>query len=112
VENDLEERGHPPRKNRIISRKKIREFTDNHPEHLKHSPTLKAWFKTVEHATWETFADVRKTFASADQVGKFVVFNVGGTKFRFIVEINYKSNIIYLRHVLTHSEYDEEKWKS
>lgn len=110
--NDLEEDIQPPRKNHLISRKKVREFIDGHPEHEKHSETLYDWCKTLELATWGKFADVRETFPSADQVGKFVVFNVGGNKFRFIAEIKYKSKVIFLRHVLTHPEYDQGKWKS
>jgi mRNA interferase HigB len=110
--NDLEDDIRPPRKNHLISRKKVREFIESHPEHAKHSEVLYDWCKTLELATWEKFADVRKTFPSADHVGKFVVFNVGGNKFRFIAEINYQGSPIFLRHVLTHSEYDKEKWKS
>jgi mRNA interferase HigB len=55
--------------------------------------------------------EVRKTFASADAVGKWTVFNIKGNEFRLIAEINYRSRRLYVRHVLTHAEYDREKWK-
>jgi mRNA interferase HigB len=34
-----------------------------------------------------------------------------GNSYRLIVEINYRSGRIFIRHVLTHAEYDKGKWK-
>ncbi|MBW4693232.1 MAG: type II toxin-antitoxin system HigB family toxin [Lyngbya sp. HA4199-MV5] len=36
---------------------------------------------------------------------------MGGNKVRLIVTIHYNRNKIYIRAVLTHAEYDEERWK-
>jgi mRNA interferase HigB len=55
---------------------------------------------------------VRKTFSSADAVGKWTVFNVKGNRYRLITEINYAFGRIHIRHVLTHAEYDRGIWKS
>ncbi|WP_354005415.1 type II toxin-antitoxin system HigB family toxin [Roseateles amylovorans] len=52
------------------------------------------------------FVDVRKTFNSADEVGDHVVFNVNSN--RVITIIHYQARRIYVRHVLTHRDY--EKW--
>ncbi len=57
------------------------------------------------------FAQLRETFPHADQVGKFTVFNIGGNKVRLIAAVHYNRNKIYIRHVLTHQEYDVGKWK-
>jgi len=46
-----------------------------------------------------------------DIVGEQVVFDVGGNKVRAITKIQYGSSIILITHILTHSEYDKEKWK-
>lgn len=51
-------------------------------------------------------------FPHADKVGKFTVFNVGGNKVRLIAAIHYNRGKIYIRHVLTHREYDKGAWKS
>ena len=45
-------------------------------------------------------------FASADQVGKLTVFNLGGNKVRLIAAIHYNRKRIYIRAVLTRAEYD------
>ncbi len=92
----------------IISQKKLREFWEEYPD--AEGP-LRAWHRVAEHATWETFADVRATYATADKVGKFIVFNIAGNKFRLVVVVHFNRGKIYIRHVLTHREYDEGAWK-
>ena len=57
------------------------------------------------------FAQLRETFSHADQVRKFTVFNIGGNKVRLIAAVHYNRNKIYIRHVLTHQEYDTGMWK-
>jgi mRNA interferase HigB len=92
---------------RIISKKKLREFWENH------SPAkapLEAWHQIARRAEWEAFADVQAVFGSADQVGKLTVFNIGGNKYRLIAAIHFNRGILYVRHILTHAEYDEGKW--
>jgi mRNA interferase HigB len=93
---------------RVISEKKLREFYAVHPE--AETP-LRAWARTVRQSEWEKFADVRLTYAHADQVGKFTVFDIGGNKFRLVVVIHFNHGRVYLRHVLTHKDYDRGDWK-
>lgn len=93
----------------IISKKKLREFWD---KHLKAKAPLEAWYQVTLAVEWESFADVRKTFNTADQIGKFTVFNIGGNKYRLIAVIHFNRGKLFVRHVLTHAEYDEEKWKN
>ncbi len=92
----------------VISKKKLREFREQYP---RAKSALEQWYQVARNAEWESFADVRKTFNTADQVGKFTVFDIGGNKFRLIAVIHFDRGKIYVRHVLTHAEYDEEKWK-
>ncbi len=55
--------------------------------------------------------EVRLTFPTADAVGRFTIFNIKGNAYRLITEINYRTERIFLRHVLTHAEYDKGAWK-
>ncbi|MCE9561924.1 MAG: type II toxin-antitoxin system HigB family toxin [Planctomycetes bacterium] len=93
----------------VISKKKLREFWDTHP---RAKAALEAWYQVAEHAEWGSFAEVRKTFNTADQVGKFTVFDIGGNKYRLIAAIHFNRGKVFVRHVLTHAEYDEGKWKN
>ncbi len=92
---------------RIISKKKLREFWEEHP---KAKSALETWYQVVRHAEWDNFHDVRQTFNTADQVGHLTVFDIGGNKFRLIAAIHFNRGKVFVRHVLTHSEYDEGKW--
>ncbi len=92
----------------LISRKKLREAVVRHDD--LESP-LDAWFRITKKALWRSLPDVRKTFSSADAVGKWTIFNIKGNRYRLITEINYAGGRIYIRHVLTHAEYDRGGWK-
>jgi mRNA interferase HigB len=66
-----------------------------------------------EHGTkWQNFVDLRQVFPSADQVGNLTVFNIGGNNYRLITLVDYKYQKVFIRHVLTHAEYDKEEWKN
>ena len=92
----------------IISRKRLREAATRHPEL---ESALDAWFRIAKKAVWQKLADIRETFASADTVEKWTVFNIKGNKYRLIAEVNYRFRRIYIRHVLTHAEYDRQRWR-
>ncbi len=92
----------------VISKKKLREFWKEHP---KAQSPLEAWYQIVRHAEWENFSDVRATFNTADQVGHFTVFDIGGNKFRLIAAIHFNRGKVFVRHVLSHAEYDSDHWK-
>jgi len=92
----------------VISRKKLKEAAVRHNDL---DGPLDVWFRIAKRASWQSLTDVRKTFATADAVDKWTVFNIKGNKYRLIAEMNYRFQRIYIRHVLTHAEYDEENWK-
>jgi mRNA interferase HigB len=91
-----------------ISRKKLKEAAE-HSSAL--AAPLDVWFRIAKSASWKNLAEVRRTFSSADAVGKWTVFNIKGNQFRLIAEINYTLGRVYIRHVLTHAEYDRGGWK-
>ncbi len=92
----------------VITRKRLNEFAEKFPE-MKNA--LADWYRQMKQNDFASIADVREVFPSADKVGKLTVFNVGGNKIRLIAAIHYNRKKIYIRAVLTHKEYDAEKWK-
>ena len=93
----------------IITRKRLMEFARTHPD--ARAP-LNYWFAIVRKTEYVSFAGLRITFPSADQVGRFTVFNIGGNRFRLIAAIHYNRQKVYIRHVLTHAEYDRGAWRT
>ncbi len=92
----------------IISRKPLKEFSSYHPNS---KTALDTWFQIVSTNTFENFNDLRQIFPSADQVGHLIVFNIGGNKYRLIASVHFNRQKLYVRHILTHAEYDRGKWK-
>ncbi len=92
----------------IISKRMLREFWEKHPH--AEGP-LQEWHKNVKKAQWTKFADIRAVYSTADLVGKCVVFNLGGNKFRLIVIVSRDWKRVYVRFVMTHREYDRGFWK-
>ena len=65
----------------------------------------------TESVIWSTPADVRRTFNTADFVGDLTVFDVGGNKYRVVAFVHYRRRAVYIKHVLTHSEYEKGAWR-
>ncbi|MCX6631517.1 MAG: type II toxin-antitoxin system HigB family toxin [Candidatus Solibacter sp.] len=94
---------------RVISKAAITDFAKNHKDALE---LLMHWYVVAKRARWQSLVEVRGDFRHADAVECFAVFNIGGNKYRLVAVIKYRWQVIYVRHVLTHSEYSKEKWES
>ena len=92
----------------IITRKRLLGFSNKYPDSAE---PLDRWYRIVKHSNYNSFAELRKTFPQADQVGNLVVFNIGGNKYRLIAYVVFSAKRIYIRHILTHSAYDKGNWK-
>ncbi len=92
----------------VISRKALRIFSQRYPDSRT---AVDSWFHILETNQFDSFDALRKVFPSADKVGNLYVFNIGGNKYRLIASIHFNRQKVYIRHVLTHAEYDKGKWK-
>jgi len=92
----------------VITKKRLIEFAARYP--ASRDPLLK-WYRIVSQTDFSSFQALRLIFGSADQVDRFTVFDIGGNKYRLIAAVHYNRRRIYIRHVLTHPEYDKGKWK-
>lgn len=71
---------------------------------------VEAWEAEVEAAVWRTPHEMKQRYPSADPVGKMnTIFNIKGNKYRLWALINYEKQMILVKEVGTHVEY--EKWK-
>ena len=93
----------------IITYKRLKEFWQKHPNS---QTNLQVWYNRTQEAQWNNFVELREVFPSADQVGGLTVFNISGNNYRLVVLVDYKYKKVFIRHVLTHAEYDTEDWKN
>ena len=92
----------------VITRKRLLEFAKKHPDC---SSALESWYRIVKRTNFNSFNELRQTFPSADNVDKLTVFTIGGNKARLIAAIHYNTHRVYIRHILTHKEYDRGFWR-
>jgi mRNA interferase HigB len=69
------------------------------------------WHKVARSAAWTSLVDVKKVYPHADFVDPLTVFNIKGNAYRLIVKIEYRWQIIFVKHLLRHREYDKGDWK-
>ena len=94
---------------KIISNSALRAFAAQHPQ--AQGP-LQGWRRVIEKNRFDTWAALKAALNTVDKVGDLVVFNVGGNKYRLIAHIRFEKQIVYIKAVLTHTEYDRGAWKS
>ncbi len=85
----------------------LRALRDYWVRHSDAEGELKAWFKTVERASWGSFAEMKADLPSADMKGRVAVFNICGNRHRLVCLVNFQSKHVLVKWIGTHAEYDK-----
>ena len=97
---------------KIIGKLILQKFWQQHKRAKK---PLERWIQVVEEAEWHNFSKIKQTFRTCDVVKsdnkRFVVFDIGGNKYRLVTTVNCEGQIVVIEAALIHSDYDKEKWK-
>lgn len=89
---------------RVIAVSALRAFWDRHPDAEQ---PLKAWYEEATKASWTQPADIKAQYGSASVLkNRRAVFNIKGNDYRLIVAIAYRLQVVYVKFVGTHKEYD------
>lgn len=91
---------------RVIKRRVLLDFGETHPQARV---PLEHWYQLVKAGEWQNNVDVKRVFGtSVDFVAhNRVVFGIKGNDYRLIAEINYRRQIVFMRFLGTHAEYDK-----
>jgi len=90
---------------RVIAKKILREFWERYPDSEEQ---LKSWFQEAEKGVWPNPNFVKNEFPKSRLIPKNrVIFNIRGNHYRLVVRINYKYQMVYIRFIGTHPEYDK-----
>jgi len=92
----------------VISFKRIRDFIAVHRDA---ESSLKAWYTIAKRANWQSLAELKRVYPSADLVGRHAVFNIKGNKYRLVSRVVFRSQTVFIVAVMTHKDYDLGKWK-
>jgi mRNA interferase HigB len=89
---------------RVIKQATLRAFWQRHPGTQE---PLRAWYNAVSHAVWRNMIDVRASFPKASPLNaERVRFPILGGNYRLIVAIHFPSQVVWIKFVGTHTEYD------
>ena len=91
---------------KVIGRNQLDDFAAQHADVRSQ---IDAWICEVEDAEWLTPNDIKARFPSASFLpSSRVVFNLKGNHYRLDTKANYKNQIVLIKRIGTHAEYD--KW--
>jgi|SRR5208283_2665109 len=92
---------------KVVGLELLSEFARTHAEVR---PQLQGWLAEAEAAQWRVPDDIQRRYPTASFLaGNRVVFNLKGRKYRMVVKISYKLQIVMVQRVGTHAEYS--KWE-
>ncbi len=97
---------------RVISFKTLRTFYEK-PEYKDAEVSLRSWYQDVKTANWKNPNELKNQYLNASilREGR-VVFNIKGNSYRLVVAIDYEFQIIFVRFIGTHKQYDKIDVKS
>jgi mRNA interferase HigB len=92
---------------RVISKQALRRFWEGASGRDDARRALEAWHREARRAAWQSPQDIKRQYVSASVLkGGRVVFNICGNRYRLVVRINFALQIVFIRFVGTHVQYD------
>jgi mRNA interferase HigB len=92
---------------RVIAKSTLRKFWQQ-PQYADAKGPLESWYDEAMQASWTSPRDVKAQYRSASICGNHrVVFNIGGNKYRLVVEMQYRAEIVWVKFIGTHAQYDK-----
>lgn len=92
---------------RIIAKSTIKKFWEQ-SAYLDAKGPLESWYEEALKANWSSPQDIKNQYRNASICNNNrVVFNIGGNKYRLVVEMQYRAGIAWIKFVGTHAQYDQ-----
>ena len=89
---------------RIIAKSTLRDYWSVNKDTEQ---ALLSWYKVANKAKWSNFNEVKLHFGTCKVIGNDrIVFKVKGNSYRLIIKISFENQLIWIRFIGTHSEYD------
>lgn len=92
---------------RIVAKSTLKKFWEQ-PEYSDARGTLESWHEEALQSVWASPQAVKAQYGNASICGNNrVVFNIGGNKYRLVVEMQYRAGIVWVKFIGTHAQYDK-----
>ncbi|MCW5877909.1 MAG: type II toxin-antitoxin system HigB family toxin [Anaerolineales bacterium] len=88
-----------------MAKSTLAKFWGAHPDATE---VLRAWYVDASNAQWRGPSDLKKIYTAVSILkNNRAVFNIKGNRYRLVVKINYSAQIVFVRFVGTHAQYDK-----
>ncbi len=92
---------------RVIAKSTLVKFWSK-PEYKDAEAALRSWYDEAIKANWKNPQDLKEHYRNASICGNNrVVFNIAGNKYCLVVEMQYQANIVWVKFIGTHAQYDQ-----
>ena len=92
---------------RIVAKSSLKKFWQRSRYRDAQGP-LESWHDETLKSVWRSPQAVKAQYRNAGICGNNrVVFNIGGNKYRLVVEIQYRAGIVWVKFVGPHAQYDK-----
>jgi len=71
---------------------------------------MATWLMIARDAKWKNLNEVRLTWRNTDCAKGSTIFNIKGNRYRLIAIVNYASQTIVIKNLVTHAEYSMGDW--
>ena len=92
----------------VVGTKVVEAYARAHADAIS---ALVACFAITKAAEWRSLIEVRRIYPATDFVKPYTVFNIRGNSYRLVTLIDYGLRLVRICRVMTHAEYDKDKWK-
>ncbi len=97
---------------RVIAKSTLKKFWEQ-PAYRDAQGPLESWYEEAIKAQWSSPQAIKSQYANASICSNNrVVFNIGGNKYRLVVEMQYRAGIAWVKFIGTHAQYDKIKVES
>lgn len=89
---------------RIVAQSSLQDFWEAHPGA---EVALRLWLAVAKKADWTSMSDVQARWSKAKVLnGERVRFEVAGGDYRMICVVQFKAQIVWVKFIGTHAQYD------
>lgn len=91
----------------VISRRPFNEASSKYPND---ADAIEAAYKTLRNGTFSNPLELKAVFPSLDNFrykDKWWVIDIGGNNLRLLAFIEFRDNRMYVKHIVTHADYDK-----
>ena len=95
---------------RRISKKNLQSAIEPYPDAQS---AIESWYQLIKDNDCQWLEAARNGYSrSVEQVYGYTIFNIKGNQYRLIVQINYRTRVIFFNKFLTDAEYSKINWNA